>query len=1011
MVKKLFALTFSTIILFGFFSGQYPDFESVKSLNMPEDSELTFIEGRDTETVNLIGRTENNHNVVFRHSSYEDFSGGSVSNSGHNLFVSRDGNIRFINWFDFDNDGYPEIAVHNDHDHYEHVDGFVYYNTQGRGFRSLMPPIHQVYPGFQVLEWMEESSRYMDRLKSIGGGRTLVADLNGDGYPEILFTNFIHGWSENHFPVFIYWGGEKGYSRSRVSYLPTLSASGLDAADINGNGRKDIVMANAGREYASRTVSFASYSEGEKKPVEEAVGYEEGTSFIYWQDAYGYSEDNRSELPTEFALDVAVADFNQDGYPDIVFLQSGRPGSIRIFYGTPEGIDSEKYFDIEALAPTIGGIAKKLLVADLNGNGRLDIFVPSSGDISEIFWNGTDGFSADNRSTISSKGAMAAASSDLNQDGFADLVIVNSSGPSWLYWGGIDGFSEKNRIDLPTNAATGVAIADLNNNGFSDIVFSNSMKGKSFDNPSFIYWGSDDGYHPADRDELWGYGAVDVAVGDFNRNGLNDIFLMNRQSGTTAPQFGSEGYTSRDLFVFWGNSRSRYSVASMSNLPGITAQSCALATDINGNGHADLIYTHNGKLNISYGDSQDFCKETNIQMDLPFHVNDVVAADLNRDGYLDIIVCSNRADEFAVFPGKHNGFEEPVRFDFDLPGEPIPALGDIDGDGNLDLVVGGQGKIIIFYGTEEGLFNTDNAQTINTGMFTRRLSLADFDGDGSLDILGHHFSTSDYRANNNVFSSIYWNRDGSFTVSNSLELPSHASRSGSVADVNNNGYLDILIANYNSQFKRNLETFIYWGDSTSNYSPDRMTGLPSYSPVANLVLDLNGNGINDIVVFNHVESNQYAGLKPIGGIHGTGSFIYWGSEEGWNVEMRDRIPSIGPHSRLAAEPGDVMRRRHYEEYISAPIPIGSVRGRYEIKVEGDFNFRQNIKVYKKAASSTQGLEKEGWKEINLKERFADHFLYEGSLGRGDTYLQYKIRLDTGGTGTGPVVRSVEMRKN
>ena len=68
--------------------------------------------------------------LIFNHSTFDDFSKGTVSNSGHNLFVSRKGQIRFINWFDLDN----------------------------------------------------------------------------DGYPEILFANFLHGWDGNHFPAFIYWG-------------------------------------------------------------------------------------------------------------------------------------------------------------------------------------------------------------------------------------------------------------------------------------------------------------------------------------------------------------------------------------------------------------------------------------------------------------------------------------------------------------------------------------------------------------------------------------------------------------------------------------------------------------------------------------------------------------------------------------------------------------------------------------------------------------------------------------
>lgn len=943
--------------------------------------------------------------LIFNHSTFDDFSKGTVSNSGHNLFVSRNGQIRFINWFDLDNDGHPEIVVVNDHNRNENVDGFIYYNTPGRGFRSLMTPVHNYTPGFQQLEWMEKSSKSMKRLPSLGGGRTVVADLNGNGYPEILFANFLHGWDGNHFPAFIYWGGEHEYSPSRMSYLPSLSASGLAVADLSGNGRKDIVMSNAGRESFAYTYAGISYHESDR-PNRGFVGPEEGTSYIYWQKAYGFTTENRSELPTEYALDVVVADLDRDGEPDIVFLQGS--GSVRIFYGKGGGVDPDDYVDINALKPAYTTVTRKLLVADLNNNGWLDIFVPSAGDTSEIFWNGPEGFSEERVSRISSSDAMAAAAADFNGNGMIDLAIANFSGDSYVYWGGNDGFTDASLTVLPTNSASGVQYSDLNNNGYYDLVFSNHFKveDENYDTPSYIYWGSEDGYHPADRDELWGFGAVDVAIGDFNRSGLNDIFLMNRISAREIPM---------DLFVYWGNSRSRYSEASMSVLPGVRSEATALASDITGNGHADLVYItdHGRVLNIFYGESGSFSMKNSLQIDLPFNGSPVITADLNRNGYLDIIAGSRDSNEFAVIFGNQNGFDEPVILDFGIPNWNF-ALGDLNGDGNLDLVFGGEEIIKILYGTEDGLFDRDNTEILQTDMYTGRMSFADFNGNGYLDILAHQNKRGRYTGHflpDANFSTIYWNTNGSFSLDDRLELPSYVALNGSVADLNKNGHLDILIANYNAITNRELETFIYWGGPEGSYSPERMTGLPSYSPAANMVLDLNGNGFNDIVVFNHVESNHYAGLTPMGSIHTTGSFIYWGSEDGWHIGMRDHLPSVGPHNRLIAEPGDIMRRLPYEEYISAPVQVGPTRGKYLLQVESMHNFRQDIKVFIKTAGSSDELSTANWREIDLRERADDYFLYEGSLGRGEAFIQYKLRLDTGGTGTGPVVKSVSMLRN
>ncbi len=952
-------------------------------------------------------KTKYENNILFRHSTYDDFSDGMVSNSGQNLFVSRDGSIRFINWFDFNNDGYPEIVSVNDHNPFETSDGFIYYNHPDKGFRSLLPPEHQFVPGFQQLEWMVESLKQIDRLPSLGGGSTLVDDLDDDGFIDILFTNFVHGWSSNHFPVTIYWGSENGFDKSRVSYLSSLSASGLASSDLDGNGYKDIIMANVGRE------AYASANARDISNGKRIVGAEENTSYIYWQDAQGFLTENRTELPTEYALDVAVADLNQDDYPDIVFLQGGMPGSIRIFYGTQKGIDANKFTDIKVKAPIWDGNngIRRLLLADLNGDKKPDIFVPSHGDTSEIFWNGADGFNESNRTDIQTRDAVAAASEDLNGNGLNDLIIVNKNGPSYVYWNTHDGFNENRRTELPTNLALGVAVSDLDKDGFSDIVFANSQDGESYDNSSFIYWGTKDGYHPAMRDELWGFGPVDVAIGDFDKNGLDDIFLMNRQSGKSSPQYASGLYNPVDIFIYWGNKHSKYSVASMSSLPGARTQSSVVATDLTGNGFADIIYlTGNGSiLNVFYGDQNGFSIDRSKQYNIQIQGRTPLVVDLNKDGFLDIIIESSK-NELAVLYGHKNGFEEVQLYVFDDFEEKFrtQAIGDVNNDGNLDLVFGSHGFIAILYGKNDGKFDIRRLKTIKTDMYTTKISLADFNGDGLLDVFGHHHTPAHRGGEYNVYSAIYWNENGSFSGENKLKLPSYGAHSGSVADVNKDGYPDILIANYNAQQTRNLETFIYWGGGKGSFSADNLTRLPSYSPIANLVLDLNSDGINDIVVYNHSKSNRFAGLNPIGGMHAIQSFIYWGTKEGWNYKNRDEIPTFGPHGRLSGEPGSIMNRSSYEEYTSAPIEIEGFDGQYNLKIESNHNFRQSVEVFIKSANNVEELEHVEWKEIKLKTRTDNYFLYEGLLSKEDTFVKYKLRLLTGGTGNGPVIQSVEM---
>ena len=65
-------------------------------------------------------------------------------------------------------------------------------------------------------------------MPSDGGGRSLVVDLNQDGYPELVFCNFIHNYSV-HMMALVYWGSPDGYQRGHRTELPTLLAGGLAA--------------------------------------------------------------------------------------------------------------------------------------------------------------------------------------------------------------------------------------------------------------------------------------------------------------------------------------------------------------------------------------------------------------------------------------------------------------------------------------------------------------------------------------------------------------------------------------------------------------------------------------------------------------------------------------------------------------------------------------------------------------------------------------------------------------
>ena len=238
----------------------------------------------------------------------------------------------------------------------------------------------------------------------------------------------------------------------------------------------------------------------------------------------------------------------------------------------------------------------------MNGDGFADLLVATSTTFSTapgaigkrtgktehnvyVFLGSPNGISPERKITLPALEPNDMAVGDFNHDGFADIAIANNSDgvsstvPSYIYWGSANGFDAKHRTELPTLSATGVVAADINGDGFPDLIFSNYNDGKTYDVPSYIYWGSATGYAPYLRSEIQGFGAVSVVASDLNGDGKPDLVLVNQNSGN----FGGH-----DTNIFWGNPHHYYSSASMASVPGFGTYGTTVA-DLNNDGYVDLV--------------------------------------------------------------------------------------------------------------------------------------------------------------------------------------------------------------------------------------------------------------------------------------------------------------------------------------------------------------------------------------------------------------------------------------
>ncbi|MFC1712145.1 FG-GAP-like repeat-containing protein [Candidatus Poribacteria bacterium] len=420
--------------------------------------------------------------------TFEDFADGRFDGGG-NIHASYDGKLKLTGQqWDLNNDGYLDIIFSNARNAPDasstHINSFIYWGS-GSGYlsgnRTELPTHYAIVSS--------------------------IADLNNDGYLDVIFSNHHHSQS------FIYWGSASGdYSDGNKTGLPTRSAVGNSVADLDNDGYLDIVFSNA--------YDGATYNTN---------------SFIYWGSPVGFSTANRTELPTHYADGNSIADLDSDGHLDIIFSNTydgvnWDPDSV-IYWGAAGGFSTSAKTEL----PTQGAIDNS--VADLDGDGFLDIVFSNSRygtgfDISPssfIYWGSDSGFTGSNKTELPTSFAFGNSIADLDADSHLDIVFSNHRDDvsfdidSVIYWGFAGAFSSGSITELPTYGATGNAIVDMDDDGYLDIIFDNHQDGSPGDTSvninSFIYRGSSSGFSSINKVELPTHGAQLSTVKD-----LGDVY-------------------------------------------------------------------------------------------------------------------------------------------------------------------------------------------------------------------------------------------------------------------------------------------------------------------------------------------------------------------------------------------------------------------------------------------------------------------------------------------------------
>ncbi|MEM9276797.1 MAG: FG-GAP-like repeat-containing protein [Cyanobacteria bacterium P01_F01_bin.143] len=223
----------------------------------------------------------------------------------------------------------------------------------------------------------------------------------------------------------------------------------------------------------------------------------------------------------------------------------------------------------------------------------------------------------------------------------------------------------------------------------------------------------------------------------------------------------------------------------------------------------------------------------------------VAIGDLDGDGNSDIVVNNQDDDTISVLLGDGSGGFS-AQTTFAVGGEPFfLAIGDLDGDGNLDdlaVTNSEDDNVSILLGDDSGGFAAQT--TFTTGNFPRSVAIGDLDGDGNLDDL---VTTNQLSASISV---LFGDNSGGFSAPTNLSTPTFP-RSVAIGDLDDDGNVDDLaVANRGAN---NVSVFL--GDNSGGFSTPT-TFAAGNVPQSIAIGDLDGDGnADDFVVVNTDDDN------------------------------------------------------------------------------------------------------------------------------------------------------------